>query len=152
MRTPCQRRLQPRFSAQIRQLITANLQVTLLRLSKLRPGDKVRTAADSAVQYTAPSCRRLAQSRMTAEVPGGPSHRLPRSGGALVATFTSWPPRQSGGSRAKVGQIRAATFRNGGRTRLPRMIMDLVTQFLRSYLVPAGTGLAGDPGLKWLAP
>jgi len=26
--------------------------------------------------------------------------------------------------------------------------MDAVTEFLRSYLVPAGTGLAGDPGLK----
>jgi len=26
--------------------------------------------------------------------------------------------------------------------------MDRVTEFLRSYLVPAGTGLAGDPGLK----
>jgi mannose-6-phosphate isomerase-like protein (cupin superfamily) len=26
--------------------------------------------------------------------------------------------------------------------------MDPVTEFLRSYLVPAGTGLAGDPGLK----
>lgn len=33
-------------------------------------------------------------------------------------------------------------------TRLPGAIMDAVTEFLRSYLVPAGTGLAGDPGLK----
>jgi hypothetical protein len=27
--------------------------------------------------------------------PGGPSHGLPRSGGALVATFTPWPPRRT---------------------------------------------------------
>jgi mannose-6-phosphate isomerase-like protein (cupin superfamily) len=33
-------------------------------------------------------------------------------------------------------------------TRLPRAIMDPVTEFLSSYLVPAGTGLADDPGLK----
>jgi hypothetical protein len=26
--------------------------------------------------------------------------------------------------------------------------MDAVTEFLRSYLAPAGTGLADDPGLK----
>jgi mannose-6-phosphate isomerase-like protein (cupin superfamily) len=28
------------------------------------------------------------------------------------------------------------------------MMMDPVTEFLASYMVPAGTGLAGDPGLK----
>ena len=33
-------------------------------------------------------------------------------------------------------------------TRLPRVMMDTVTEFLSSYLVPAGTGLARDPGLK----
>jgi mannose-6-phosphate isomerase-like protein (cupin superfamily) len=33
-------------------------------------------------------------------------------------------------------------------TRLRRVIMDLVTEFLTGYVVPAGTGVAGVPGLK----
>ena len=39
-------------------------------------------------------------------------------------------------------------FGTAAGTRLLWAIMDAVTEFLRSYLVPAGTGLAGDPGLN----
>jgi hypothetical protein len=78
-----------------------------------------------------------------------PDAHITQLGGPRSAAPGNWNLRQIGGCGArrsfKAGPPRFGTATG---TRLPWAIMDGVTEFLRSYLVPAGTGLAGDPDLS----